>query len=156
MAKKLFADGVTGDVVIYQGDDDVRTNPLSRLEDVFFHSALSYMSVVIVMVGQLALPQRTANNSEHSTAYGDAIYTIGTHGLGYTPMLFGWIENLGIPLTGDTVVFGGAQASFRSVVLGADDDKVYIRERYLNKHATAPAQTLEYRIWLFEEAAVHV
>lgn len=156
MAKKLFADGITGDVVVYQGDDDAITNPFARLQDVFFHSALDYMTIVQAMAGTLSLPARQADPSDDSRAYGDAIYTIGTHSLGYTPMLFGWIENLARPFAGDTIIFAGGQASVRTLVLGADDQRVMIRERYLHKDVSAPAQQIQYRIWIFEEVAASV
>lgn len=156
MAKKLFADGITGDVVVYQGDDDVRVNPFARLQDVFFHSALDYMTVVQVMAGTLTLPARRADPADDSVAYGDAIYTIGTHGLGYTPMVLGWIENMNRPLAGDTLIFSGGQASLRSLVLGADSQRVLIRERYLHKDVSAPMQHIQYRIWIFEEVAASV
>ena len=154
MPKKLFAEGTSGTVVIYQGNDDVRVNPLARLEDVFFHSSLDYMTIVQMMAGTLNLPARQADPEDDTVAYGDAIYTIGTHGLGYTPMLLGWIENLNRPFAGDTLIFGAGRSSLRTLVLGADSQRVMIRERYLHKDASAPAQQIQYRIWIFEEAAV--
>lgn len=154
--KKLFASGITGTVVIHDAPtDEPITDPIGNYEHVYFHSDLEYMSVVQVMTGSLSLPARIADGSDASTAYGSAVYVLGSHNLGYTPIILGWSPNFKRPLAGDTLIFGAGNASLRSVVLGADQTNVYLREIYLNKDVSAPAVSLEYLIWVFEEAAIN-
>jgi hypothetical protein len=147
MTKKLFANGNNGVVSISEEDADIN-NPLNNINKIYFHSALDYLFIVQVFNGTINLPQRTADGSDVSSAYGSTIYNLGNHNLDYKPLLFGYVTANEQPVAGDTFAFAGGNASLRTVTLGADENTVYAREIFLNKDVTAPAQTVSYRLFI--------
>lgn len=153
MPKRLTAIGTTGLVAIAEPAANL-DNPLSNLGSIYFHSALDYFSIVAVLTGTLNLPQRIANGSDVSSAYGSTIYNLGAHGLGYNPLLFGVITNTGQSLVGETPIQAGGLASIRTITLGADAWNVYAREIFLNKDVTFSAISVPYQIFVFSNPGV--
>lgn len=153
MPKRLTAIGTTGRVAIAEPTANL-DNPLSNLGSIYFHSALDYFSVVAVLTGTLNLPQRNANASDVSSAYGSTIYNLGSHGIGYNPLLFGAITNTGQSLVGETPIQAAGLASIRTITLGADAWNVYVREIFLNKDVTFSAVSVPYQVFVFSNAGV--
>lgn len=153
MAKRLTALGSTGLVAIAEPGANL-ANPLQDLGNIYFHSDLTYLSVVAVLTGNLSLPQRIASGADVSSAFGSNIYTLGQHNLGYTPLLLGDVTTTGQPLVGETLLQAEGLASLRSITLGADNNNLYAREIYLNKDVTFEAISVSWRAYLFSEAAV--
>lgn len=153
MAKRLTALGNTGLVAIAEPGANL-ASPLQNLGNIYFHSDLTYLSVVAVVTGTVNLPQRIASGADVSSAFGSDIYTLGQHNLGYTPLLLGDITTTGQPLVGETLLQAAGLASLRSITLGADNNNIYAREIYLNKDVTFAAISVSWRVYLFAEAAV--
>ena len=128
------------------------SSPLNDLGKIYFHSDLTYLSIVSVLSGNLSLARRVANGSDASSAYGSTIYTLAQHNLGYTPLLFGDVLGTQQALVGETPIQAGGTASLRSITLGADNNNLYAREIFLNKDVTFEALTLSWRVFLFSEA----
>lgn len=153
MAKQFYANGNTGVVAVAEAGADL-SNPLNNLQNIYFHSALNYLYVTQVITGSFTVPQRDANGSDQSSAYGSTIYNISAHNLGYRPMILGYFSNNGQPIAGDCVLNAGGTASFRTITLGADSTYVYARELFLNKDVTFGAITLNYVIFVFNNAGL--
>lgn len=153
MTKRLTANGTTGLVAIAEPAADIN-NPLENLQNIYFHSALSYLSIVSVISGLLSLPQRTANGSDASSAYGSTIYNLGAHELGYRPLLFGVNTLTGQSLVGETIIQADGLASIRTLTIGADESFVYAREIFLNKDVTFSATSISYGVFVFSNEAV--
>lgn len=153
MSKRMTALGSSGLVAIAEPNADL-AQPLTNLQNIYFHSDLSYLSIVAVLSGNLSMPQRIFSGADASSAYGSTIYTLGQHNLGYTPLLLGDITTTGQPLVGETILQAAGLASLRSITLGADNNNLYAREIFLNKDVTFAALTINWRVYLFAEAAV--
>lgn len=136
MAKKMYAD--PNKVCIYQGNDSVIHDPKSRLEDVFFHSDLSYLEVVYSPEVRLQLPG--ANDITDWKNMKEVFY----HGLGYTPMVTGYLMEASISLTGTAIIRlneqnGGKNFSVRALGLFADNYRVYVFDDLWVRFDTVPA-----------------
>lgn len=150
MGKVLTADGVSGRVAIHDPTADLE-NPLTSSAAIYFHSDLEYLKIVATINGTHSLPTRTYSSSDSSSSYGSVITNIYTHGLSYTPLVLGYNSSNNQPLVGDTLIQSGGTCNIRSILVGADDTYVYIRELYLNKDTTYTSMTLSYTIHLFNE-----
>lgn len=148
MPKRLTGRGTDGLVAIAEPTANLDA-PLSNLGNIYFHSALEYLYIVSVFSGTLSLPQRVANGSDVSSAYGSTIYNLGAHGLGYNPLLFGRITSTGQPLVGETPIQAAGLASLRTITIGADASNIYAREIFLNKDVTFSPLSLTYEIFIF-------
>lgn len=148
MPKRLTGRGADGLVAIAEPWANLDA-PLSDLGNIYFHSALEYLYIVSVFYGTLNLPERVANGSDVSSAYGSTIYNLGAHGLGYNPLLFGRITSTGQSLVGETPIQAGGLASLRTITIGADASNVYAREIFLNKDVTFSSLSLTYEIFIF-------
>lgn len=153
MPKLFYANGINGTVAIAEPGVDVN-NPLGNLQSFYFHSALDYLYVNQIVTGTLSLPQRDANGSDASRAYGSTIYTIAYHGLGYRPMVFGFWTSNGQPIVGDSFIDAGGLASIRTLNVGADNNYIYARELFLNKDVTFGAKSLQYKLFIFNNAGL--
>lgn len=149
MAKNLYVNGNTGAASISEGQSPVH-NPLANLSRVYFHSDLDYLKIIRVVTTSVSLPQRNADGSDTSSAYGSTIYTLGNHGAPETPILLGHVVGSGQPLAGDTVLQAAGQCSIRSLALGADSQRILLREIYLNKDVSFSALSLTLRIYVFD------
>ena len=152
MSKLLYASGISGIVSISEGDANIN-NPLSNLNKIYFHSSLDYLKIRNVVTGTLSLPQRVFSRSDASSAFGNSIYNVHTHNLGYVPLVYGRIQNTSAPLVGDTLIQEGGTCNIRSLVVGSDSVAIYIREVYVNKDTTYPAISIPYTIYVFENTA---
>jgi hypothetical protein len=152
MAKKLFANGQTGLVAISEPIADINA-PLSNLQNIYFHSALDYLFVRQIISGSITLPFRQFSGADVSSAYGAAIYNLGSHGLGYTPLVFGYLSDRR-SLVGETFVQANGTVNIRTVQIGADSQFVYLREIFLNKTVSFNAITLNFTVELFNETGV--
>ena len=63
MAKTLKAEGTTGKVAIFTGNEDVFVNPYVDLSRVYFHSDLQYIYDAETLSTTLDLPSRSYNSS---------------------------------------------------------------------------------------------
>lgn len=151
MSKVLTAYGTTGKISIHEPGADL-DNPLNNLGNIYFHSDLDYLSINSIISGTLNLPTRTYSNSDASSAYGSTIYNIYSHGLGYSPLVFATRADSLQPIAGDTLIQEGGTCNLRSLLVGADNTNIYIRELYLNKDTTFPSLSLPYNIYIFNES----
>lgn len=153
MSKRLLANGNTGLVSISDPDADI-INPLSNLNKIYFHSDLEYLFVRQTVVGSLSLPFRQFNSSDASGAFGSTVYTIATHNLGYTPLVFGFVTGTTQSLVGETILQAAGTANIRTIMLGADSTVIYAREIFLNKTISFSAITLNFTIQVLNDAGV--
>ena len=149
MTKRLTAIGSTGLVAIAEPTANLDA-PLSNLQNIYFHSALNYMFIVSVISGTLILPGREASGADASSAYGSTIYTLGTHNLGYVPLLFGTNTSTGQSLVGETPIQAAGLASIRTITIGADENNVFAREIFLNKDVSFGSTSIPFRIFIFD------
>lgn len=153
MAKKLYANGNTGLVAICDPDADI-ANPLTNLEKIYFHSDLNYLYAVQIVNGSITLPYRQYNSSDASSAYGSTVYTVATHNLGYTPLVFGYFSDTKQSLVGETILQASGTANIRTIQLGADNTRIYAREIYLNKTISFNAITISYTVQILNDPGV--
>lgn len=159
--RKLKADGTTGKCAIYTVDDlaidDAPfTAPLSNISRVEFHSDLDYLAVQpisgnYVTTGTLLLPPRSGTTPSTTT------HNLFAHGLGYQPLVLGYIqfEGYNTPLLGTTPIYAGSDwPSFgaillRTLQLGADATNVFVHEyvmRIDTAAVTMPAVSLPWSV----------
>lgn len=154
MAKKLYADGNTGDVTICEPDADI-SNPLSNLNKIYFHSDLNYLRINNIINVNIDFPHRGADGSDHSSAHGSDIYNIYTHNLEYVPIIMAFFESpteiSGQPYIGEFPLQTGGSCSLRTVILGADENYIYSREMYLNKDVSFSSITVNVTIFILEK-----
>lgn len=153
MAKKLFADGVSGDVAIFDpANPAALSNPLENLGSVYFHSALSYMAIVNVATITIDHPERARSGninkygSGYNPTYGSETYDLAEHTLGYIPH--------GILYTGDNMLPSATPIqmvgrSFRAAVLKFTDAKVQLHESFYTFDETLPPVSLTYKALVF-------
>jgi hypothetical protein len=153
MAKRLFANGVTGLVAISEPNANL-TTPLSNLQNIYFHSALNYLFVKQTISGSVNLPFRQFNGSDVSSAFGSTVYNLGAHNLGYTPLVFGYFTSSGQSLVGETILQAAGTADIRTLMLGADNVNLYAREIYVNKTTSFNAITVNFTVQLLNDPGV--
>jgi len=151
MSKVLTAYGTNGKVAIHEPSANL-DDPISNLSNIYFHSDLDYLSITKIVNGILSLPIRYASYSESSSAYGSTVYSIYQHSLGYTPLIVGVRQDSKQPIVGDTLIQQGGACNLRSILIGSDNNYLYIRELYLNKDRTFSSIDIPYTIYIFNEA----
>jgi len=152
MGKKLYANGITGDVSISEENANL-SSPLNNLNEIYFHSSLDYMNIVKTINGTIYLPYRQANESDSSSAYGSSIYNITTHGLGYSPLLLGYYTSTKQPICGECFIQASGSANLRTIMLGGDNNYIYMRELFLNKTISFGGVSLSYTIFCFNKSS---
>jgi hypothetical protein len=153
MAKRLFANGVTGLVAIAEPNANL-TNPLGNLQNIYFHSALDYLFVRQTITGTINLPFRQFNGSDASSAFGSTVYNLGEHNLGYTPLVFGYFTTTGQSLVGETILQADGTANVRTLMLGADNVNLYAREIFVNKTISFNSLTVNFTAQLLNDPGV--
>jgi hypothetical protein len=153
MAKRLFANGVTGLVAIAEPNANL-TTPLTNLQNIYFHSALDYLFVRQTITGSINLPFRQFNDSDASSAFGSTVYNLGAHNLGYTPLVFGYFTATGQSLVGETILQAAGTANVRTLMLGADNNTLYAREIFVNKTISFNALTVDFTAQLLNDPGV--
>ncbi len=122
---RLKADGNTGKVGIYSGNDDnPLTNPLGHLNRLKFHSDLNYPSIIDVRTGSTTFIARGIQ------VYFSTTHALFTHGQPGFPLVFGRITNLlgSPPLNGSVPIQINAWGFGRWIHLGADSFVVLLNE----------------------------
>jgi hypothetical protein len=99
VAKRLrIADNKVG-IWIDPSDDAPFTTPLSNLARVKFHSDLDYLPIVAIHDFSFTLPSIPSSGSGQGSGgrrgLRTALYTLGVHGMGFTPFCVGEIDILG-------------------------------------------------------------
>ncbi|MBA5777433.1 hypothetical protein H2509_20595 [Stappia sp. F7233] len=161
------ADGQAGRVSIYYGPEDLalEADPFSDLSRVKFHSDLPYISVVNVIEGTMNV------NSDGVDAYSKKFQPIFSHGLGYTPLVFGaitnarnydwsqtyptYLGNITVPWSGTVPLAGslpgnGEPYTHMTLDLGADINDVFLMFRRQLAPANTPRDdlTIAYKIFI--------
>lgn len=160
-----------GRVAIWTGSDYAPfTDPMNNLDRVKFHSLLDYVRVVKTITRTVSLPSISAAGSGQSDPGSRvASYTLGAHGMGYTPFIVGLITVNGVrqAFTGSVLVHTVAAPNATSVndmfgrwlALGADATNVYVHEYAVqqgNKQTgdwtPRPAQSFSIELNITDEA----
>ena len=175
MAKKLYANGVTGDVCICESDADIE-HPLNNINKIYFHSALDYLRIETILNVTINLPERKQKNDwdapsgreYEGNTWGFVNYQLYYHGLGYRPLFVGYFtsptELVKIPFCGEFVIqtryedsdYGGVNY-FRTILLGTDNNYLYFQEMYSlinsydNQWKSLSAISVGARIFLMSE-----
>ena len=127
MAKTLTARGSDGMVAIHEPGANL-DNPLSNLNNIYFHSDLDYLRVVqshTLLVNLAAGPGGGALFSRFAR--------LVTHGLGYVPMVLATFGS-GDPFPGTKVIQTGSSIgsssmlTYRTISLCADAGSVYLHD----------------------------
>lgn len=156
MPKKLYADGVTGDVAIYEGGYEAAfTSPLANLNRVFFHSALDYVGVAHVYNGVISHPDRAAsggndkylaNNKQPQS--GTQEWTLLTFpDAGYIP--HGILVVNGEQLPGAAPIQRNGPASARYAILRMTSTSAILHERWHTFNDSIPATNITYTLYVF-------
>ncbi len=133
MTVKLYADGATGKLAIYNysGSDAPFTAPLSNIPSLLFHSDLYSISITAVSSGSVTLSAHSANTS------GRQAYALFAHGKGGTPYVEGRLPGYGYTLAGSVPIDTQSNGYARLLHLGADATYVYLHETYAAERTTA-------------------
>lgn len=152
MAKKLYSEGLTGKVVIYDpSQPDAVTNPLANLDKVYFHSDLNYVGVAAVLEATVTHPARTRGGPATQHEYRQPNPVEGqvqslTHNLGYVPHAIAFINDNMLPANTQIQHVG---SSFRTVAIQLTTTNVAIYETSYVYQSDLPAINVHYRIVLF-------
>lgn len=122
MAKTFTARGADGLVAIHEPGADL-DNPLSNLQNIYFHSGLDYLNIVAVVNINLTLP-----------AYGNGaimngmtqLHNIYSHGMGRACLVLGRRKDTQEALTGSSPVSTSASGANGKIAVGSDATNVYI------------------------------
>ena len=160
MARTLHADGTTGKVFIYKGDDtpatyDSPTGP--QLGDLHFHSDLSYLGNAQAIDITLTHPERTRSSSTSkglfgSTTYynprqGSQTYDLASHSFGRVVPFIPFYGSAQMP-SGTVVQQAGESARAVSIYVTGTNIRAF--ENWVTFDDTLPAITRRYRVFLFE------
>ena len=118
MAKTLTARGSDGMVAIHEPGANL-DNPLSNLNNIYFHSGLDYLQVVQTHTFLLTLPYSSGANTLHHLL---------DHGLGYRPMVLASFGD-GSPFSGSHIVQRGGYGKYRCTALYVSPWGVFAEDR---------------------------
>lgn len=158
MAKKLYADGNTGVVAIYNpAIPGAFTDPLRNLHGVYFHSDLDYVAVAKVLDFTVTHPARSTGKKgtlheylEPNPATG-AVGTL-THGLGYQPSALVFVGNDLLPANTQIQAVG---SSFRTVAIELTTTTVRVYETAWVYQHNLPSIQKTYKVVLFSQPIVN-
>jgi hypothetical protein len=148
MAKKLYADGNNGTVAICEPDADIY-NPLSNLNKIYFHSDLNYLCI-----------KHIGNFTKYFPSLGtwagdEDVISVYKHNLGYTPIMFAIFlspsELNGMPIVGEFHVQTSGDTNRRSLMIGADDNDIYLRKFDCTAETGLPSFSCEIKFFIMEE-----
>lgn len=152
MAKKFYADGVTGRVAIFDpAVPAALTNPRANLGAVYFHSDLDYVGVVAVFDFVVTHPARGVGGASTEHSYAVPNHVTGAiqslvHNLGYVPHALVFIGNNMLPANSQIQNVG---SSFRTVAVEVNSTQVRLFETsWVYQHAL-PAIVQTYKVVLF-------
>ena len=160
MSKTLYANGVTGRVIIYKGvfDPDVYQVPTgSDLENIYFHSDLAYLANSHVVTATVSHPQRTHSQKVSkgllgSTTYynpvqGNQIHVIGANPLSkITPFI---MHKDGAQIPGGTVIQQVGQSA-RAISAQMTAGNLVVYESYVTFDDTLPAMSATYGFFVLD------
>jgi len=152
MAKKLYADGTTGKVAIYDpAVPGAFTNPLANLNAVYFHSDLDYVGVAAVLDFTVTHPARGTGGSSTQHSYLEPNPASGlvsglNHDLGYVPHALVFVGNDMLPANMQIQTSG---SSYRTVAVDLTTTQVRVFETAWVYQHSLPALTVTYKIVLF-------
>lgn len=157
MTVRLRAEGDTGTVAIYTGNDNAPfNNPLNNVSRLRFHSDLDYPKIVRTLTGTLTIAGLTSPDTRITT------HQVGNHQQNGQPFCEGWIKvngtNPRVPLIGSVCIrqgHGGAndRRGFGGnwVHLGSNGTKVLIAEYSLAMQGDsklASSVDIDYEIYI--------
>lgn len=154
MAKKLYADGMTGKVAIYDpANPNAFTDPRNNLGSVYFHSDLDYVGVAAIIDVSVNHPFRAKGGSNARHTYltpnpaSGAVNSL-THNLGYVPHALVFVGNDMLPANSQIQHVG---SSFRTVAIEVTTTQVRVFETAWVYQHDLPAITKNYKIVLFTQ-----
>lgn len=156
MSKKLFANGVNGNVAIYEGGYEAAfTNPLANLDRVYFHSTLDYVGVNHIYTGVISHPLRnpSGNNDKYLSNNRQPLTGVQEWTLlnfpnaGYIP--HGILVVNGEQLPGAAPVQRNGAASARYVILRMTNTSAILHERWHTFNDNIPATNISYTLYVF-------
>jgi len=149
MAKKLYADGNTGDVAICEADANL-SDPLGDLDNIYFHSDFNYLHIKKTGTIELSFPSIGKWGGE------EEIIQAHLHDLGYVPVMFAiFVSPSGLeslPLAGEFIVQTAGDTGRRSLMVGADSQYIYIRKFDISAEASIPSFDCIIKYFLMGEA----
>lgn len=152
--KATLVNGV-GKCAVYDGTDEVFSDPFSDITRVKFHSDFNYISVTDTVTGQVTLPAVSAWTgfpTAPSSGQRYNTYQLFAHGLSEQPFVVGRIldfpsvgENLA--LSGSVPIQGNNYGFARWLTLGADETHVLLHEQTITHvDSGIAAITLDYEV----------
>lgn len=117
MSKVLTARSTDGLVAIHEPGADL-DNPLSNLENIYFHSNLDYLTAIKMETVTVNIPAIGFN--------GKGMLNLFSHPLGRPAILMARRTDTGEAVTGTTVVWSGNYIrNWNAITLGSDAHNVY-------------------------------
>lgn len=156
MPKKLFANGISGNVAIYEGGFEAAfTSPLANLDKVFFHSSLDYVGVSHIYTGVISHPLREASaqadkylNNNKKPLNGTQEWTLLNFAdAGYAP--HGILVVNGEQMPGAAPIQKVGNASARYIMLRVTNTAAVLREHWHTFNDSLPATNISYTLYLF-------
>lgn len=116
MPKVLTARGSDGLVAIHEPGADLN-NPMSNVENIYFHSALDYLTVVRTVNTTVTVPAITI---------GKGFITLFQHGMGRPCLLMARRTDTNEAICGTSLAWTGGHVQYwASIAICADDVNVY-------------------------------
>lgn len=116
MPKVLTVRGSDGLVAIHEPSADL-ANPMSNVENIYFHSALDYLTVVKTVSISATVPAIRA---------GKGFLTLFQHGMGRPCLLMARRSDTGEAICGTTLVWTGGHVQYWAAIsICSDDVNVY-------------------------------
>lgn len=156
MPKKLFANGVSGDVAIYEGGHEAAfTSPLANLDKVYFHSSLDYVGVAHIYNGVISHPARAASAESDKYLVNNKRPLNGTQewpllsfpNAGYVP--HGILVVNGEQMPGAAPVQRNGAASSRYIMLRMTQTSAILREHWHTFNDSLAALNVTYSLYVF-------
>lgn len=122
MPKVFTARGSDGVVVIHEPGADIG-NPLSNIDNIYFHSSLDYLNIVSVANVNLWLPQYGNGSMMNGITQ---FHTVLSHGMGRPCLVIARRKDTQEALTGSTPVSTSGSGANGKIAVGSDATNVYI------------------------------
>lgn len=131
---------------VYEGADDVFSDPFSDISRVRFHSDFQYPSITEIVTGSVTLPAIAADTQRYHT------YELYEHGVGGHPFVTGMFTDypasgVNVAMEGSVPVYGDIYGFARWLTLGSDDENVILHEQTITRNnASMPELTIDYEL----------
>lgn len=129
---------------VYEGADDVFSDPFSDISRVRFHSDFQYPSIVESVSGSVTLPAVAADAARYHT------YELYEHGIEGHPFVTGRVTDyptsgVNVALEGSVPFYGDTYGFARWLTLGSTETHVVLHEQTITRDAVGmPEQSLNY------------